>query len=179
MPDPIFSTHFATDDSGFIDFGYYDQSAYTGDISAIQLTNTSSAVPGQWAAQGVTFGSGGTVFSSGPLDMMFDTGSAGLNIPSDAASDYFSGINGVSTNSQGFSTYPCSAQLPDLDYIFAEATATIPGSNIQKDGGDGTTCTSWIQVSDAGHANAGVPFYTSKYVIWNQETLQMSFADQA
>ena len=182
VPDPIFSTAFKPDNSGFINFGYSDTSAYTGDITELPIANTSSGNEGQWVNQGVQFGSGGNVFSSAPIDMDFDSGTASLSLPADAASDYFALIAG-SSDASGSWTYPCGSTLPDFDFIFTQVnsgptTVTIPGDNLKNGDAASGDCATWIGVVD-GRANAGLPFYISKYMIWNQATPSLSFADQA
>ena len=180
VPEPVFSTSFKQNNTGFIDFGYNDTTQYIGDVTTIPIANTSSGNEGQWVNQGVQFGSGGNVFSSAPIDMDFDSGTASLSLPWQAAADYFALVPG-SSNSSGGWQYPCSATLPDFDFVFTQvnsgpATVTIPGANLEN-GGDGTNCGTWIGVVD-GRANAGLPFYITKYMIWNQAIPTLSFADQ-
>ena len=180
VPDPIFSTKLTSDDSGFIDFGYSDPSAQTGDVTTVPIANTTDNV-GQWTAQGVQFGSGGNVFSAGPVDMGFDLGNAALTMPSDAASAYFALVPG-SSNSSGSWQYPCGASLPDLDYVFTTTTSgpgtvTVPGQNVASGSGSGM-CGTRISTAE-NYLNAGTPFYISKYMIWNQALPSLSFSDQS
>lgn len=185
VSEPVFASKFTLDDSGFIDFGQTDTSAYTGDLTVVPIANTSSGNEGAWVNQGVQFGSGGQVFSPGPIDLAFDSGTATLSLPADAASDYFALVDGATQGDDGTWTYPCDSTLPDFDFIFTQTTSgpttvTIPGSavqNLNDDSSDGT-CLTWINVVD-GRANAGLPFYISKYMIWNQAVPSLSFADQA
>jgi aspergillopepsin I len=179
VPDPIFGTSFKLNNSGFVDFGYSDSAVYTGDLTEIPIANTSSGNEGQWVTLGVQFGSGGQVFSANPIDLDFDSGTASLS--ADVASAYFALVKGAD-NSSGSWQYPCGATLPDFQFIFPDATSgpttvTIPGENLKN--GDATTgnCGTWMNVVD-GRGNAGLPFYISKYMIWNQAKPSLSFADQ-
>ena len=182
VPEPFFSTAFKLDSSGFIDFGYSDSDAYTGDVTNLPIANTSSGNEGQWVNQGVQFGSGGEVFSPGPIDLAFDSGTATLSLPGDVASEYFALVDGAS-DSSGSWTYPCGSTLPDFDFIFTQVTSgpttvTIPGDSLKNGDADSGGCSTWIGVAD-GRGNAGLPFYISKYMIWNQAEPSLSFADQA
>lgn len=182
VPEPVFGTSFQLGSSGFIDFGYADTTAYTGDLTEIPIANTSSGNEGQWVYQNVQFGSGGQVFSADAIDLDFDSGTASLSVSADVAAAYFALVDGAS-NSSGNWVYPCGTTLPDFDFIFSSAisgpsTVTIPGANLMN--GDGTTgdCYTWMDVV-TGRGNAGLPFYISKYMIWNQALPSLSFADQA
>jgi aspergillopepsin I len=181
VPDPIFGTSFKLNNSGFVDFGYSDSAVYTGDLTEIPIANTSSGNEGQWVTQGVQFGSGGQIFSANPIDLDFDSGTASLSVSADVASAYFALVKGAD-NSSGSWQYPCGAALPDFQFIFPHATSgpttvTIPGENLKN--GDATTgkCGTWMNVVN-GRGNAGLPFYISKYMIWNQAKPSLSFADQ-
>lgn len=182
VPEPVFSTSFKTNNSGYIDLGYNDTSAYKGDVTTIPIANTSSGNEGQWVYQGVQFGSGGNVFNAAAIDLDFDSGTSSLSVSADVAAAYFGLIQG-SSNSSGSWQYPCGSTLPDLDFIFNSATSgpttvTIPGANLKN--GDASTgnCGTWMNVV-TGRGNAGVPFYITKYMIWNQAVPELSFADQA
>ena len=178
VSDPVFASAFRLDDSGFMDFGYSDPSASSGDATFVDIDNSS----GQWIAQGVQFGSGGSVFSPAAMGMDFDSGTTSLNIPDDAASEYFALIDG-SSNASGSWTYPCGTDLPDFDFVFTQATSgpqtvTIPGNNLKNGDADSGDCSTWIG-SGNDVANAGLPFYIAKYMVWNQANPSLSFADQA
>ncbi|KKK19880.1 hypothetical protein P175DRAFT_0535566 [Aspergillus ochraceoroseus IBT 24754] len=182
VPEPVFGTCFKLDNKGFVDFGYSDSKAYTGDLTEISISNTSSGNEGQWMALGVQFGSGGTLFDVDALDMDFDSGTASLSVSSDIAAAYWALVDGAD-NSSGSWEYPCGTRLPDLDFTFASvldgpSTVTIPGWNL-KNGDDSTgMCGTWMDVVD-GQGNAGLPFYITKYMIWNPTRPSLAFADQA
>ncbi|KAL4967628.1 aspartic peptidase domain-containing protein [Aspergillus stella-maris] len=182
VPEPIFSTAFKLNDTGFINFGYVDHEAYTGTITEVPVANTSSGNEGQWMSLGISFGSGGDLFDADPLDMDFDSGTPSLSVSEDIAAAYFGLVDG-SDNSSGSWQYPCGTDLPDLDFVFSDvssgpSTVTIPGLALKNGDGDkGDMCSTWMGVVD-GRGNAGVPFYISKYIVWNQAKPSMSFADQ-
>ena len=138
VDQPVFSTTFRTDDSGFVVFGTQEPGLYTGDLTQVPVANQTD---GSWTVSGVSFGSNGQTFSSAPIDVLFDTGGAGLDIPSDALAAYFATVPG-SSNNGGTYSYPCGTTLPDFDFIFSRvssgpATVTIPGAALKN--GDGTT----------------------------------------
>ncbi|KAL5340336.1 aspartic peptidase domain-containing protein [Aspergillus crustosus] len=181
IPAPIFGTAFKLNDTGFINFGYADSEAYTGAFTEVPAANTSSGNEGQWMSLGVSFGSGGDLFDVDALDLDFDSGTSSLSVSADIAAAYWSLVEGAS-NWTGSWEYPCGTELPDLDFVFSNVTrgpttVTIPGQNLKN--GDATTgtCVTWMNVVE-GRGNAGVPFYISKYIVWNQARPSMSFADQ-
>jgi aspergillopepsin I len=181
VPDPIFGTSFKLNNSGFVNFGYADTTAYSAELTEIPIANTSSGNQGQWVTQGVQFGSSGTVFSAAPIDLDFDSGTASLSLSADAASAYFALVPG-SDDSSGSWNYPCRTTLPDFQFIFPTVlsgpnTVTIPGNNLKNGNATTGTCGTWIDVV-TGRGNAGLPFYITKYMIWNQTNPSLAFADQ-
>ena len=181
VDQPIFSTSFDLATGGFIDFGYSDNNAWEGDLTVLPIVNDTSANPALWVTQGVHFGAGGKFFNAPPLDIQFDTASPWLNMPAQAAAAYFKLVPGSSySNSTGLWQYKCSSPLPDLDIIFSDitsgpSTVSIPGSSLKNGAGSQGTCTTYILNAD-GLGNIGLPFYVSKYMIWNQAKPSISFA---
>lgn len=181
VPDPVFGTAFRRDNTGFINFGYSDSEAYNGTFTEVPAANTSAGNEGQWMSLGVSFGSDGHLFDADPLDMDFDTGTSTLSVSSDIAAAYWALVEGAD-DSSGSWEYPCGTQLPDLDFIFSNvthgpSTVTIPGQNLKNGDAETGMCGTWMYVVD-GRGNAGIPFYISKYIVWNQAKPSMSFADQ-
>ena len=181
VPEKIFCTKLTLDDSGFIDFGFSDAAAQTGPQTTIPISNTTADHVGQWVSEGVQFGSGTKTFPSGPVDLGFDLGTSTLNLPTAAAAAYFGLVPG-SSDSSGSWQYPCGSKLPDLNFIFSKVTngpktVTIPGKNVANGGGTTGMCGTHIATSD-GYSNAGIPFYISKYMIWNQQLPSLAFANQ-
>ena len=183
VPSPVFCTYFRLDDSGFVDFGYVNTSAYSGNITTVLIANTSFGNEGQWVTQGVRFGSGGSAFiAAGPVDMDFDSGTAALSLPAAAAAAYFALIPG-SSNSSGLWQYPCGSTLPDFDFFFSQVIngpswVSIPGRALMNGSADSGMCSTWIYVV-TGRANAGLPFYITNYIMWDQATPSLAFAAQA
>lgn len=179
VPDPIFGTSFKLNSSGFVNFGYADTSQYTGDLTEIPIANTSSGNEGQWVTQGVKFGSGGNVFSADAIDLDFDSGTSSLSVSADVANAYWALVPGSNAAS---CQYPCGSTLPDLEFVFPSTiggptTVSIPGANLKNGDASSGTCYTWMNVV-SGRGNAGLPFYISKYMIWNQANPSLSFADQ-
>ncbi|KAL6236766.1 hypothetical protein BDW75DRAFT_229277 [Aspergillus navahoensis] len=184
VPEPIFGTAFKLNDTGFINFCYVDSEAYTGPFTEVPVINTSSWNEGKWMSLGVSFGSGGDLFDANPLDMDFDSGTASLSVSSDIAAAYWALVEG-SDDSSGSWEYPgvsawYRAARPSTFFLsnvsHGPSTVTIPSQNLRN--GDGTTgmCSTWMNIVE-GRGNAGVPFYISKYIVWNQAKPSKS-ADQ-
>jgi aspergillopepsin I len=180
VDQPIFCTSFKTGDKGFLDIGYADTTAYTGALTVVPIANTSSGNEGQWVVQGVTFGSGSTAFSNTGVDMDFDSGTASLSVPQNIADSYFALVEGGDFSTQ---TYTCGATLPEFTFFFSTSTSgpssiTISGSALMNGDASSGTCDTWVGIA-SGRANAGLPFYISEYMIWNQAEPSLSFATQA
>ena len=179
VSQPVFTTKLTTGGDGFILFGETDESLYTGSLTQVPVDNSN----GFWFIDGVSFGVNGQQFSSAPLNMIGDTGGAGLDIPSDALSSYFSNVPGSGQDSNGNYFYPCGTSLPDFNLFFSNvqnggpSSITIPGGALEN-GGDGTNCYTWFgSAGDTG--SLGLPFFVSQYIEWDLSGPTMSFAAQA
>lgn len=175
VSDPVFSTFFTTDDSGFILFGMTDSSLYSGSLTSVPVDSSS----GFWLLDNVSFGVNGNQFSSAPLTTICDTGGPGLDIPADALSDYFGAVSGSGQDGNGNWYYPCGSQLPDLDVYFPSGSVTIPGIALENGSGDaGSNCYTWMGTAN-GQGSMGIPFFTSMYIEWDLSGPTMNFARQA
>ena len=181
VSSPVFATAFTTGDSGYITFGDVDSSAYSGSLTQIPIDNST----GFWYIDNVSFGVNGNEFSSAPLNCICDTGGAGLDIPSDALSDYFGAVSGSGQDSSGNWYYPCGTTLPDLDVYFPSvlnggpSQISIPGSALLNGNGPaGDNCYTWFGAAGTT-GSMGLPFFVSQYIVWDLSTPTMSFAPQA
>ena len=180
IDEPFFSTFFRPDDSGFVEFGGEpDDSLRNGDFTQVPVAN---GTDGSWTVSQISFGSGSTTFPGGAIDVLFDTGGSGLDIPQDALNAYFGLVDGSQQDDSGSWTYPCGGQLADFNLIFSNAingpgTITVPGDALKS--GDGTDrCGTWMGTAN-GRGSGGLPVFISQYIVWDQATPTLSFAPQA
>ena len=124
---PLFTANLKKGAPGNYNFGYIDNSEYTGTIAYVPVDNSQ----GFWGytTSGYAVGSGKTVTSS--IQSIADTGTTLLLIDDSVVTAYYKQVKG-SSNSQtdGGYVFPCSATLPDLSFTIGSYTGTIPGSYI-------------------------------------------------
>lgn len=191
LPAPIFSTSFKLNDSGFMDFGANHTDAFSGTMTVVPVNNKTQGHPGQWIVDGIRAQVGQRRLLAGPFSLNFDTGGPGMVLPEDVAKQYFKYVEGSSntTNSYGLWTYPCDNTLPDLILNFAYMSSgpgivTIPGSilgdAILTSTSNPQLCFTKIQTTDVGGVgNAGIPFYVTQYMVFDQSKPALGFAKQA
>ena len=63
---PVFSTVLTQDDTGFVNFGMTDDSAYTGKLTQLAVDNST----GEWVIDDVSFGASGQAFNASSLNMI-------------------------------------------------------------------------------------------------------------
>lgn len=181
------STFFRQDTTSFIEFGAdVNTTLYTGSLTTVNVSNTSSLSTGSWSVHGVSFGLSGAANLSTELTRMeFDTGNPTFAVPQAVFDAWYGNVTGADS---GAGTVPCNASLPDFTISFADpgylagpATVTIPGVNVIDDTRtDGDSCGTFLGVGDEqGGAVAGVPFFTTMYVVWQPAKPAMVFGTQA
>ena len=68
LPRPVFTLELHAAETGSLNFGYVDQSKYSGQLTKVPINNRTGS---SWLADGVTFSSGGKPVSSRPVSMWF------------------------------------------------------------------------------------------------------------
>jgi len=110
---------------GTYDFGYIDNSKYTGSITyaAVDTSN------GFWEFTGSGYAVGSGSFQQTSIDGIADTGTTLLLLDDSIVQDYYKQVTDASyDNSQGGYTFPCSATLPNFTVGIGSFHAVIPGS---------------------------------------------------
>jgi len=125
LPQPLFTADLKRSATGSYDFGFIDDSKYTGDITYVPV------VPDQgfWEfnVTGYTVGSGTTTIAD--YDSIADTGSSLMYMPTDVVGAYYGQIQGAMIdNAAGGWVLPCDITPPDLTLAIAGYNAFIPGS---------------------------------------------------
>ena len=127
LETPLFTANLKKGEPGNYNFGYIDNSEYTGQISYTDVDNSQ----GFWGytTDSYTVGSGSPV--TGSIQSIADTGTTLLLVDDSIVSAYYAQVQG-SSNSQSDGGYvvPCSATLPDISFTIGSYTGTIPGSYI-------------------------------------------------
>ena len=187
---PWFSTFFHQDNTSFIEFGApVNHSLYSGSLTHLKIANTSDESSGAWSAHGVSYSLAGSneTDSTPPTRLEFDTGGPTMTVPQSVFDAFWARAHGGDKDA---GTLPCDADaaLPDFVLRFTDETllqgpskVTVPGRYVidRREPKDGM-CGTFLGVSsEDGGAGAGIPFFTSMYVVWQTQRPAIVFGRQA
>lgn len=160
--------------AGTYDFGFIDSSKYTGSIAYTPVDNSQ----GYWGFTADGYSVGGTATTES-FQAIADTGTSLIYLPDDIVNTYYSAVSGA-IGSDGSYTFPCASTLPDLGISIGGQLAVVPGSYLNYNQQDATTCFGGLQSSSAVGSNIlGDVFLKSQYVVFDEGNLQLGFAAQA
>lgn len=121
----VFTADLKHNAPGSYDFGYIDDSKYTGEITYTPVDNSQ----GFWEFTGTGYGVGSGNFNEQSIDAIADTGTTLLLMDDSIVDDYYSQVDGAQNDQQqGGYVFDCSADLPDMILGIGDGQATIPGS---------------------------------------------------
>ena len=115
---PVFTANLKAGSAGSYQFGFIDNTAYSGSLHYTPVVNSASA-KGLWAFN----------TNSGANVAIADTGSSLLLLDDDIVGAYWAPVPGHTSDATGI-TFPCDTQLPDFQIQLGEYTATIAGELI-------------------------------------------------
>ncbi|KAK8190567.1 aspartic peptidase domain-containing protein [Phyllosticta capitalensis] len=175
----LFAVTLKKGEAGTYDFGYIDQSKYTGEIAYIDVDSSE----GYWGftADGYAVGDGSVTGSS--FSAIADTGTTLVYLPDEIVDAYYAKVDGASYDEQqaGY-TFACSTDLPDFSLSLGGAKRTVPGNYINYAKVDGNNCYGGIQSSSSiGLSIVGDIFLKSQYVVFDktQSTPRLGWAQQS
>ena len=170
----IFTADLQKGAPGSFDFGFVDSSKYTGQIYYVPVDNSS----GFWGLTASGYQVGDNSFNYTPVKAIVDTGTTLMAMDSTLVSNYWSTVSGATYDSnQGGYTFPCDAQLPDLQIGLGDYSATVPGSYLNFAPVDASTCFGGLQGNtNIGFSILGDVFIKSQFVVFDADSLQIGFA---
>lgn len=174
LESPLFTCDLKRGAPGSYDFGFIDDSKYTGEITYTNVDNSQSF----WGFTTSGYAVGDAPMTDQAIDSIADTGTSLLLLPDDVVSAYYDSVEGSRNNQQqGGYTFPCSASLPDLSLQIEGYTAVVPGVFFNYAPVDGTTCFGGLQSSgDIGINIFGDVFLKSQFVVFLNDGPQLGFA---
>lgn len=124
---PLFTADLKHGTPGRYNFGFIDQTAYTGDITYTPVDSSD----GFWMFSASGYSIGNSTFSSTEISGIADTGTTLLLLPASIAKAYYAKVSGARYDSrQAGYVFSCKANLPDFTFGVGSAKITIPGSYI-------------------------------------------------
>ncbi|OAL44356.1 aspartic protease PEP1 [Pyrenochaeta sp. DS3sAY3a] len=178
LAQPLFAVDLKYHAAGSYDFGFIDNTKYTGAITYVNADNSE----GWWGVTATAY-SVGTTTTKATIAGILDTGTTLLYIDTAIVKAYYAKVTGSKNDaSQGGYTFPCSATLPDFSLTFGGVKQTVPGKHINYApiSSGSSTCFGGIQTNDGiGFSIFGDIFLKSKYVIHEAgSTPRIGFAQQ-
>ena len=148
---------------GSYDFGFLDDTLYTGDIAYTPIDNSQ----GFWAFTPDSITSGGQQI--GDDAGIADTGTTLILVSDATAQAYYANVQGATNDpNQGGWVFDCSATLPDFTLVINGYPATVPGSLVNF-APQGNVCFGGIQSDNSvGQAIYGDVFLKSQYVVFDR-----------
>lgn len=177
LAKPLFTADLKKGAPGTYTFGYIDTSAYTGQLTYVDVTTSQ----GFWEFSATGYSVNGGSTTSASIDAIADTGTTLLYINSNVAAAYYRQVSGAQNSaSAGGYVFPCSAKLPNFGIEIGGTIHTVPGADINyAPNGDGT-CFGGIQSNTGiGFSILGDIFLKSQYVVFDSQGPQIGFAQQS
>lgn len=115
---PVFTANLKAGSAGSYQFGFIDNTAYSGSLQYTPVVNSANA-SGLWAFN----------TNSGASVAIADTGTSLLMLDDEIVGEYWAPVPGHTSDAEGI-TFPCGTQLPDFHIQLGEYAATIPGELI-------------------------------------------------
>ncbi|CRG86996.1 aspergillopepsin I [Talaromyces islandicus] len=176
LDKPLFVAILKHNAAGSYDFGFTDDSKYTGEIAYTDVDSSQ----GFWSFTADSYSIGGEDAGSS-IDGIADTGTTLVLLDDDVVEAYYDSIDSAQyDDSQGGYVFDCDADVPEFAITIGDYTATIPGEYINFASAGSNTCFGGIQSnSGIGFSIFGDVFLKSQYVVFDASGPQIGFAAQA
>lgn len=126
LSNPLFTVDLKKNAPGSYNFGFIDNSKYTGSITYVPVD--SSRGFWEFTGRGYSVGNNGSL-KSVSIDAIADTGTSLLYLPDAVVQDYYGAVPSASYSpNQGGYTFPCGTSLPSISLSIGTYLALIPGS---------------------------------------------------
>lgn len=145
---PVFTANLKRQQPGNYNFGYINESEYTGSLQWAQINPYSPF----WEVT-VTGTEIGDKAEDGQFNAIVDTGTSLLLVPQNLVDSYYSKVDGAAIDADsGMYVFPCSNKLPDFTVKIGDHLGKIPGEYINYGQTSPSFCFGGIQSA------LGIPF---------------------
>ncbi|KAI5463254.1 secreted aspartic proteinase precursor [Mariannaea sp. PMI_226] len=147
LDSPVFTADLRHNAPGKYNFGFIDDSAYTGQIAYTDIDTSQ----GWWEFTSTGYAIGNSATTRKSIDGIADTGTTLLLLPSSVVKAYYAKVSGAKLdNTQGGYVFSCKASLPTFSFQVGGATVTIPAAylNFAPIEEGSSTCFGGLQSSD-------------------------------
>ncbi|KAH8660768.1 aspartic peptidase domain-containing protein [Tricladium varicosporioides] len=175
LDSPLFAAYLPFNANGAYDFGALDSSHYKGSIAYANVDSSG----GFWEFASTSYKVGSTAHTLSGNTGIADTGTTLVLMVDSAVNTYYASVSGAqNSNTYGGWVFPCSATLPSLSVrIGSTSYATIPGSLLNFESIDGSTCYGGLQSVGGGSQNIyGDVFFNAYYGIFDASVPRFGFA---
>lgn len=129
LAEPVFTADLRAQAAGAYEFGRVDTSKFTGDMTWVPVNTTDGFW--QFTSEKFAIDGGAPQTSTAGAQAIADTGTTLLLADPAVAQAYYSQVDGAQDDQQqGGFTFPCNAELPDLQLDVGGNMATVKGSDI-------------------------------------------------
>ncbi|KAJ0122310.1 hypothetical protein N8I77_011852 [Diaporthe amygdali] len=174
----VFTADLKAGQPGTYNFGFIDESAYTGDIEYIPVDSSD----GFWTFNTTGYQVGSDTYKTDAITAIADTGTTLMLLPTDVVNAYYSAVKTSSYDRvNGGYVFPCDTDLPDFSFGVGKATVTVPGSYINYAPVDSanSSCYGGIQDdSGIGFAIFGDVALKAAFVVFDGENEQLGWASK-
>ncbi|KAI0007655.1 acid protease [Xylariaceae sp. FL0662B] len=175
LAEPVFTADLRPQAAGAYEFGNVDTSKFTGAMTWVPVNTTQGFW--QFTSESFAVNGGQAQTSTAGAQAIADTGTTLLMADPAVAQAYYSQVQGATEDQQaGGITFPCNAQLPDLQLDVGGTMATVKGSDINFAQVDDQTCFGGLQASPVGLQIYGDIFFKSNFVAFNGGNNSLGFA---
>ena len=142
LPAPLFTIDLKKGRPGSCDFGYIDESKFTGDITYVPVDSSQ----GDWTfdVQGYAIGTGSP--SAVSISVIADTGTAFVFVTQSIVDAYYAAVPGSFYDPvETLYAFPCGSTPPSITFHIGTYKAVLPGSFIESVPTDDNPASTYFQ----------------------------------